>query len=304
MTTQQLTDAAKARRSQGGPSVLVGIVTRNRANILPKSIQSALVQSYPNVRVIVFDNCSDDRTPELRSEFPNIEWYRAESHCGFVEARNYLMRSSQDDYYISLDDDAWFVGGDEIALAIEHLEKNPRVAAVGFDILTPDFPQSAPRSASYPVQMFIGCGHVIRLSSLRDVGLYTPSPGFYGSEEKDLSLRMLDSGWTVNLLPGVHVWHDRTSVARDAAAQHASGVCNDLVFALRRCPVPLILAVLPVKLFNHLRFAVRRRLVAPCLLGLWLFCRHGLMVLKSRQPVRAEAFREFVRLARRNTCAS
>lgn len=304
MITQQLAKSAESGAAHATPGVLVGIVTRNRANILPRAIQSALSQSYPNVRVVVFDDGSEDKTPNLRADFPAVEWQRPDSHCGFVEARNHLMRTSQDEYYVSLDDDAWFIGRDEIALAIEHLEANPRVAAVAFDILTPDQPESAQRSASRPVQMFVGCGHVVRLSSLREVGFYTPGPGFYGCEEKELCLRLLDRGWDVDLLPGVHVWHDRTSVARDPAAQHASGVCNDLVMVLRRCPLPLILGVFPIKLFNHLRFSVPRGLTVPCLLGFGLFCRHGLAVLGSREPVRPDAFREFVRRSRRNTYAT
>lgn len=288
-----------ARSTEAGaparkPTVLVGIVTRNRANILPRAIQSALSQNYPHVRVVVFDDASEDGTLCLRSDFPVVEWRRSDAGCGFVQARNQLMRTSQDEYYLSLDDDARFIGNDEIALAIEHLETNPRVAAVAFDILSPDHPQPAPRCASRPVQMFIGCGHVVRLSTLREVGLYTPGPGFYGSEEKDLCLRLLNSGWDVDLLPGVHVWHDRTLVARDLAAQHRSGVCNDLVFALRRCPFPLVLGVVPVKLFRHLRFAVRHRLVKPCLQGFGLFFRHVLPIWETREPVRATVFREFV----------
>ena len=35
--------------------VCIGITTKNRADILSKSIESALSQSYPNKEVVVFD---------------------------------------------------------------------------------------------------------------------------------------------------------------------------------------------------------------------------------------------------------
>src|SRR5258708_14237305 len=156
-------------------------------------------------------------------------------------------------------------------------------------------PPAAVRSAPRPPSMFIGCGHVVRISALREAGFYTPSPGYYGSEEKDLCLRFLDRDWYVYLLPGVHVWHDKTVVARDQAAQHRSGVCNDLAFALRRCPLPIMLIVLPAKVLSHLRFAVGRGLFRSCVAGFGLFFGHAWAVWNSRNPVRATTFEDFVR---------
>jgi GT2 family glycosyltransferase len=280
------------------PIVLVGIVTRNRASILPKAIQSALSQAYPLLEIAVLDDGSEDETPCLEFSFPQIEWTRWESPRGYLEARNHLMRNTQADFYLSLDDDAWFVKGDEIAAAVDHLEAHPTVAAVAFDILDPDHPKAVSRSAYRPTHMFIGCGHVVRLSAVREAGYYVPGPGLYGSEEKDLCLRLLDRNWEVHLLPGTHVWHDRTSVARNLPDQHRSGVCNDLAFALRRCPFPLILGVLPVKLLNHISFAVGHRLLKSCVGGISLFFRHSSPVWGSREPVRAATFTEFMRRSR------
>jgi glycosyltransferase involved in cell wall biosynthesis len=240
------------------PAVLVGIVTHNRASILPKAIQSALSQSYSNLNVTVLDDGSSDETSALQSDFPAVKWQKWESSRGYLDARNHLMRTASADYYLSLDDDAWFLEGDEVAVAIAYMEGNPRV----------------------------------------ECGFYAPSPGLYGSEEKDLCLRLLDGHWDIHQLPGVHVWHDKTALARDQAAQHRSGVCNDLVFALRRCPLPLMLAILPAKMMSHLRFAVRRHLLRPCVEGFGLFLRHALAVWQSRNPVRRETFAEFLRRSR------
>jgi len=277
------------------PVVLLGIVTRNRASILPKAIQSALSQSYPRVSVAVLDDGSEDGTPGLSGVFPMVQWHRWEPPRGYMDARNQLMRTDKADYYVSLDDDAWFVGKDEVAIAIKHLETNSRVAAVAFDILSPELPGANIRCAPRPVSMFIGCGHVVRLSAVRESGFYSPSPGSYGSEEKDLCVRLLDRNWDIDFLPGVHVWHDKTILARDQATQHSSGVCNDLVFALRRCPLPLLLTIFPLKLANHLWFSVRHRLLRPCLAGIALFLDHAHAVWRSREPVRSKTFLEFVR---------
>lgn len=98
-------------------------------------------------------------------------------------------------------------------------------------------------------------------------------------------------------MPGVHVWHDKTTVARDRPGQHRSGVCNDLAFALRRCPMPMLIGVFPFKMLSHIRFSVRHRLLKPCLAGFGLFFRYAWSVWRSREPVRAGTFWEYVRLS-------
>jgi glycosyltransferase involved in cell wall biosynthesis len=281
--------------------VLVGIVSRNRRGVLPQAIESALRQSYPRIRVAVLDDGSDDETSQLQSRYPAVRWRRWERSRGYLEARNYLMCGSDADFYLSLDDDAWFINGDEISIAVQHMEMNPKVAAGAFDILSPDRQKASPRSDPRPTHMFIGCGHILRISAVRECGFYVPGPGRYGSEEMDLCIRLLDRNWEIHFLPGVHVWHDKTNVARDIAAQHRSAVCNDLAFAARRCPFPLVLGIIPVKLINHLRFAAGNHLLKSCVAGFSLFFSRGLDVWRSREPVRARTFLKFIRRSHKTT---
>lgn len=298
LTASELSTSLSKPSARGGPIVRVGIVTRNRAESLPKAIRSTLAQSYPNTQVVILDDASEDTTPALRSRFPQLEWRRFESSRGYMEGRNELMRTPGADYYISLDDDAWFINGDEIAIAVEYLEENPRVAALAFDILSPDRPHSRLRSTPRPAHIFIGCGHVLRTSAVAAAGFYTACPGAYGSEEKDLCLRLLDQGWDVRLSPGLHVWHDKSPAARDRFAQYRSDVCNDLAFALRRSPLHIAGAMLPMKVLAHLRFALSHRLLTACLEGIGLFSRTAAATWRARQPVRTRTLFEFVRRSR------
>jgi GT2 family glycosyltransferase len=285
--------------AHGSREVLIGIVTRNRHGVLPKAIESALRQRYPRLRVAVLDDGSEDDTPQLRSKYPEVRWIRWERSRGFLEARNHLMRDEDAGFYLSLDDDAWFLNGDEISIAVQHMEMNPKVAAVAFDILSPNPEKASPRSEPRPTHMFVGCGHILRISAVRECGFYVPGPGFYGSEEMDLCIRFLDRNWEIHFLPGVHIWHDKTTVARDLPAQYRSSVCNDLAFAARRCPFPLVLGIIPIKLINHVRFSARNHLLKPYLAGLGLFFCRALEVLKGREPVRASTFVEFIRRSHR-----
>lgn len=280
-------------------SVLVGIVTRDRADILPKALDSALAQVVPELKVAVIDDGSTDGTRGLAPRFPGVSWTHRESSQGYMSARNELMARDVFDFFVSLDDDAWFLRDDEIVTAVRYLNDHPEVAAVAFDILAPDQPEPKAVGTPEPVPMFIGCGHVLRLSAVREVGAYESVPGSYGGEEKDLCLRLMDAGYAVVKLPGVHVWHDKSPVARIIPQQHRSGVCNDLVMTLRRTPSAVLPAALLAKLFRHMAFSWRNGLMDSCIAGFGLFIQTLPDMWKSRRPVRMETIRAYMKLSRR-----
>ena len=280
------------------PTVLVGIVTHNRASLLRKAVESALSQRGCELRVAVIDDASTDETAKLASHFPEVNWTRRPTNQGYMAARNHWMNSAREDYFVSLDDDAWFLKGDEIGVAVNLLEENPQIAAVAFDILSPDRRDPVRREKPRPVALFVGCGHVLRLAAVQAVGAYESSPARYGGEEKDLCLRLLDAGYQIVQLPGVHVWHDKTQLARVIPEQHRSGVCNDLVLTVRRTPAALLAPALIAKVYRHFVFSSKRKLTKPCLQGFALFARSLPAVWRSRRPVKAATLRAFVRLAK------
>jgi GT2 family glycosyltransferase len=278
------------------PRVLLGITTRNRAQILPQAVASALAQDYPALQVTVVDDASTDGTAALAARFPGVEWFRHESMQGYMANRNTLMQREGFDYFVSLDDDAWFMRGDEISVAVQRMEAEPALSVIAFDILSPDRPVAAPRTAPRPATVFIGCGHLLRLRAVQEVGCYVTMPGPYGSEEKDLCFRLADAGFRIELLPGVHVWHEKAWSGRDWFPLHRSGVCNELVVTLRRCPLPDVLLVLPMKLLSFGWYWIRRpRFLPSGLAGLWDALRALPQTIATRRPVRRATFWQFTR---------
>jgi len=297
----KLMSEMEAMNGQGmAARILIGIVTRNRAKILPKALASALSQSAGGVQIAVIDDASTDDTARLQGAFPQVDWTFRVAPQGHMSARNQFMGREGFDYFVSLDDDAWFLQGDELDIALAHFDRDPSLAAIAFDILSPDRPQPRPRGPAQPAATFIGCGHMLRLSAIRAVGDYAPTPGGYGGEEKDLCLRLIDAGRKITLLPGVHVWHDKTMVARDIARQHRSGVCNDLAMAMRRAPLALLPAIVPIKLFRHLSFSWRAGLMKPCLSGLMLLAGSLPLVWRWRKPVRLSTLRAYSAMSRKH----
>jgi GT2 family glycosyltransferase len=280
--------------------VLLGIVSWNREKLLPAAINSALRQQDVSLKVAVYDDNSTDGTRELVTKYPTVHWTFGNTNRGYLYARNKLMREANADYFCSLDDDSWFTADHDLSAAVTFLDEHPEVSAVAFDILSLDRPHRAPLGSPIETANFIGCGHVLRLAHVQEVGYYESNPGSYGGEEKDLCIRLIDRGYKVFKLPGVHVWHEKTSIARDVKRQHRSAVYNDLVFAYRRTPGILLIPALVAKFLSHLRFGIKYEkgyVLKSTLMAILDFHRILFSFGLQRRPVRVSTLKKFRRLS-------
>ncbi|HKL02986.1 MAG TPA: glycosyltransferase [Cryomorphaceae bacterium] len=235
--------------------VCIGITTKNRASIVVKAIDSALSQSYANKEVVVFNDGSTDETVELEEKYHQVKWIHSKKSIGIVAARNVLMKSTDADLYVSLDDDAWFLMGDEIKIGVGYMEEDPNLGCISYDVLQNNTLRFREVERSQPVHsnVFIGCGYMHRLRAVKDAGYYVKFPLPYGHEEKDLSIRLIDSGHKILFLPGVHVWHAHTKMERDVAEQARSFLINDLIFQFRRVPLIYLLPVLTKSMVKKIK---------------------------------------------------
>ncbi len=89
-------------------AVSVIIPTFNRCNILPRAIDSALSQTFPDIEVIVVDNGSTDDTPSMiKTKYPQIRFF-IESRRGVSAARNRGILNVNGNWIALLDsDDEW-----------------------------------------------------------------------------------------------------------------------------------------------------------------------------------------------------
>lgn len=90
------------------PLVTIGIPTYNRAdNYLNLAIQSAANQTYPNIEIIISDNCSTDNTEMVIKGLndPRIIYFRQSSNIGGLNNTNYCLERAKGDYFLLLHDD-------------------------------------------------------------------------------------------------------------------------------------------------------------------------------------------------------
>jgi GT2 family glycosyltransferase len=279
--------------------VRIGIITRNRAKVLPKALESALGQNYPYKQITAYDIASTDSTPQIRNRFPQVEWRRSETRLDMISPKNDLMRNTDADFYFSLDDDAWFLAPDQLTKGVGWMQQNPKVAILAYDILLPGMNGCPALGEPRETNAFIACGALLRRSALEQVGYYDVCPAIYGGgEETDLCLRLMEAGYMIQLWPGLHIWHERTQTGRDSHDQHRSAVCNQLAYVVLRCPASLLLGFLPWKMFHHFLNSLATDRLKSYAQGIVMFLKSMPALIRARAPVSRQTYLKYLRLNR------
>ena len=106
------------------PFFSVIIPTYNRADLLPRCIDSILEQSFSDFEIIVVDNYSEDETKSLLEKYQQndsrIFFIQEHNHGIIAHSRNVGIRASKGKYVCLLDSDDWFAA-DKLATLYEHL---------------------------------------------------------------------------------------------------------------------------------------------------------------------------------------
>jgi glycosyltransferase involved in cell wall biosynthesis len=90
------------------PLVSIGMPTYNRADgYLKEAIQCAVSQTYPNLEIIISDNCSTDKTSELVAGFSDarIQYHQQSTNIGALNNYNYCLKQSRGEYFLMLHSD-------------------------------------------------------------------------------------------------------------------------------------------------------------------------------------------------------
>jgi len=97
----------------------------NGERYISQAIESALSQTYPYKEIIVVDDASTDRTPQVVKSYPVI-YYRNEKNMERAYSRNKGVELSKGEYLFFLDyDDLW--EKDYVELSVEFLKKHDMV---------------------------------------------------------------------------------------------------------------------------------------------------------------------------------
>ena len=248
------------------PLVSIVVLTMNRIGDIRECLDSAFGQTWPNVEVILVDNGSTDGTVEVvREEYPAVRLVQPGSNLGCPGGRNRGVEAASGEFVFFLDDDAT-VDHNAVAEAVAVLLAEPKVAVVGIAVV--DYYGDGrvdtafdPERMGYEPRMmanFSGGASLVRREVFLQVGGFN-SEFMYGGEERELAWRILASGWRVQYLPSVRMYHKRTpGPERDEGERLRCGFRNDLYVVWRYFPPVLVIPATANKVAFHLRLAQKK----------------------------------------------
>ena len=118
----------------GQPLVSLIITSYNRAEMIPKAIKSALKQTYPNLEIIISDNCSTDGTHEIITSFAadsRIRYSRNEVNIGMLpNFRKAAYELASGEFITFLSSDDVLADPNFITSAIMLVNKDPEISLV------------------------------------------------------------------------------------------------------------------------------------------------------------------------------
>jgi GT2 family glycosyltransferase len=186
------------------------------------SIASVLGQSDVTWHLTILDQGSSAEClttiAGLVSDHPNATLLALPRNLGVAAGRNRAVAFGHGRVVIGLDNDAVLPTNTILAAAVEALDADPRLAAIGFrillastgtdDILSWGYPRRLlPRAAeSFAATTFVGAGHAIRRAAWDDVGGYDEAL-FFCWEEWDFCLRAIARGWRIAYRGDIPIHH-------------------------------------------------------------------------------------------------
>jgi len=225
--------------AEENPLVSVIIPTYNRGELISRTIESALAQSWQNIEVIVVDDASTDNTRTVVEHFidPKIKYFCLEKNSGPSTARNTGVNRSQGQFVTFLDsDDGWNTQKIEQQLAAIRQQADPgNVVCYTKAIIVQDNNTSLlPTRGKHedePVGDYILCGSdgLIHTSSLMlalDLALANPFPVDQNIfEDWDLFLRLEEKGvnWLYLDQPLI-TWNNQFREDRLTQSEHDGSV--------------------------------------------------------------------------------
>lgn len=110
--------------------VSILIPTYNQAALIERAIKSALMQDYPQLEVVVLDDCSSDDTFERANKItdPRLKVLRNEHNIGRVANYHRLLyQYCRGHFAVNLDGDDYYTATDFITEAVSRLKQHPNL---------------------------------------------------------------------------------------------------------------------------------------------------------------------------------
>ncbi len=196
----------------------------NRPDELKELLESLKNQTYKNFEVIVVEDGSELKSDKIVEDYQeDLELkYFFKPNSGPGQSRNYGSERAEGDYHIFFDSDC-IIPGKYFEIVNKRLEKEPVDAYGGPDMAHPDF-TPVQKSINYSMTSFFTTGGIrggmknekkfhprsFNMGFTKEV--FGKTKGFskmrFG-EDVDMSLRIIENGFSTTLIKEAAVYHKR-----------------------------------------------------------------------------------------------
>ena len=198
---------------------------------------------------------SDDRPDDMaRVDRDRVRTVHLDDNVGIPAGRTIGADAARGQYLLFIDDDAEVLDPGTPRRLIERFEADPGLGAIALRLVDHDGRTTGrhlPRLAKHrphvsgPVASFPGGAVAMRREALEGVGGYADA-FFYGMEETDLALRLIDAGWRIWYAADEQVLHPHTDPTRHPEAFWRLAR-NRVWLAHRNLPAPIAVIYLIVR---------------------------------------------------------
>ncbi len=169
---------------------------------------------YSPYEVIVVDNNSIDGSPDLvQEEFPKARLIQLEKNIG-IAGWNEGFKMAKGEFVVVLDDDS-YPTANSVGEAIHRMQSDASCGIVAFSVY--EFGIKKPIACSLDRHnniTFIGCGALIRRRLFDELGTFE-SILFLYAHEMEFSMRVINEGYRIVLVPEAKVIHVKSRLHRE-----------------------------------------------------------------------------------------
>ena len=193
----------------GGITVSAIIPAYNAGAYIRHAIESALAQTYQPLEILVVDDGSSDRTPEIVSDFPSPVRLIRQENGGPASARNLGASTARGDWLALLDADDWWFP-EKLHAQLEYAT-DPRVGMIHClaDHQQGSVPAELEFERLWERNWIINSSVLIRRSVFQALGGFNEAKELISVEDYNLWVRAAAAQWRIVTCPDVLVHYTR-----------------------------------------------------------------------------------------------
>lgn len=282
----------------------VSIATHNRLPELKITLaQLERLAPAPAEIWIVADGCTDGTAAFVRENYPQIHLIEYPVSRGDVPGRDEIMRRSQCDVVLILDDDSHPIETDFFARLDELFAWRPHLGIVALPQRTDEFPETL-QQADFGPPTFVGdfsnAGAALRRNLFVELGGFDLDID-HAYIETDYALRLIAGGYEIYRPTHLSVRHRFSSLNRDEVRIHHKHCRYEQASLWRHCPMPFAPFVSLYRIIRQAQYASKRGWLAQEPQWWHWLIKDLPSHWRKRKPIRWSAYWGWMNLIRKPT---